>query len=93
ISVINPATGDSLGTVAYAGITDLDGALAAAEKGFTTWRNTSAYDRYKIMQKAANPVRERADAIARIMTQEQGKPLAEARMETLSAADMIDWLA
>lgn len=93
ISVINPATGDSLGTVAYAGITDLDEALAAAEKGFATWRNTSAYDRYKIMQKAANLVRERADGIARIMTQEQGKPLAEARMETLSAADMIDWLA
>ena len=93
ISVINPATGDALGTVAHAGITDLDEALVAAEKGFTTWRNTSAYDRYKIMQKAANLVRERADAIARIMTQEQGKPLAEARMETLSAADMIDWLA
>ena len=68
ISVINPATGDALGTVAHAGITDLDEALVAAEKGFTTWRNTSAYDRYKIMQKAANLVRERADAIARIMT-------------------------
>ncbi|KPX91550.1 Succinate-semialdehyde dehydrogenase, partial [Pseudomonas amygdali pv. myricae] len=93
IPVIDPATGQSLGSVAHAGITDLDEALAAAERGFATWRATSAYDRYKLMQKAANLIRERADNIARIMTQEQGKPLAEARMETLSAADVIDWLA
>ncbi|EPN47097.1 succinate-semialdehyde dehydrogenase, partial [Pseudomonas syringae pv. actinidiae ICMP 18807] len=93
IPVIDPATGQSLGSVAHAGIADLDEALAAAERGFATWRATSAYDRYKLMQKAANLVRERADSIARIMTQEQGKPLAEARMETLSAADVIDWLA
>ncbi|MBP1143514.1 succinate-semialdehyde dehydrogenase/glutarate-semialdehyde dehydrogenase [Pseudomonas sp. PvP027] len=93
LSVINPATGEALGTVAHAGIADLDEALAAAERGFATWRATSAYDRYKLMQKAANLIRERADSIARIMTQEQGKPLAEARMETLSAADIIDWLA
>ncbi|KPX80699.1 Succinate-semialdehyde dehydrogenase [Pseudomonas amygdali pv. photiniae] len=93
IPVIDPATGQSLGSVAHAGITDLDEALAAAERGFATWRATSAYDRYKLMQKAANLIRERADNIARIMTQEQGKPLTEARMETLSAADVIDWLA
>lgn len=77
IPVIDPATGQSLGSVAHAGITDLDEALAAAERGFATWRATSAYDRYKLMQKAANLIRERADNIARILTQEQGKPLAE----------------
>jgi succinate-semialdehyde dehydrogenase/glutarate-semialdehyde dehydrogenase len=93
IAVLNPATGEALGTVAHASVKDLDQALAAAERGFETWRSTSAYDRYKIMQKAANLLRERADQIARIMTQEQGKPLAEARMETLSAADIVDWLA
>ncbi|MFJ5300177.1 NAD-dependent succinate-semialdehyde dehydrogenase [Pseudomonas sp. NPDC088368] len=93
LAVINPATGDTLGTVAHADIADLDKALAAAERGFETWRSTPAYDRYKIMQKAANLLRERVDNIASIMTQEQGKPLAEARMETLAAADIIDWLA
>ncbi len=92
-AVIDPATGQQLGTVAHAGIVDLDAALAAAERGFAVWRNTSAYDRYKMMQKAAQLLRERADAIARIMTQEQGKPLAEARAEVLSGADVIDWLA
>ncbi|MGH8416551.1 MAG: NAD-dependent succinate-semialdehyde dehydrogenase [Pseudomonas sp.] len=93
IAVINPATGDTLGTVAHASIADLDQALAAAERGFETWRSTPAYDRYKIMQKAADLLRDRVDHIASVMTQEQGKPLAEARMETLSAADIIDWLA
>ncbi|RMS36848.1 Succinate-semialdehyde dehydrogenase [Pseudomonas ficuserectae] len=44
IPVIDPATGQSLGSVAHAGITDLDEALAAAERGFATWRATSAYD-------------------------------------------------
>ncbi|WP_122379398.1 aldehyde dehydrogenase family protein, partial [Pseudomonas coronafaciens] len=58
LPVFNPATGESLGNVAHAGVADLDEALAAAERGFATWRNTSAYDRYKIMQKAANLVRE-----------------------------------
>ena len=93
LDVINPADGETLGTVAHADITDLDQALAAAERGFETWRSTPAYDRYKIMQKAANLLRDRVDHIANIMTREQGKPLAEARMETLSAADIIDWLA
>jgi len=93
IDVVNPATGETLGTVAHAGIADLDDALAAAERGFATWRATPAYERYKIMQKAANLLRERIDTVAKIMTQEQGKPLAEARTEVMSAADIIDWLA
>lgn len=91
--VIDPATGQQLGTVAHASISDLDEALAAAERGFDVWRKTSAYDRYKTMQKAAQLLRERADLIARILTQEQGKPLAEARAEVLSGADVIEWLA
>ncbi|WNW10497.1 NAD-dependent succinate-semialdehyde dehydrogenase [Pseudomonas sp. DTU_2021_1001937_2_SI_NGA_ILE_001] len=91
--VVNPATGKVIGQVAHADIADLDDALAAAERGFATWRATPAFERYKIMRQAAVLMRERADAIARIMTQEQGKPLAEARAETLSAADIIDWLA
>jgi len=93
IPVINPATGETLGNVAHADIADLDQALAASERGFEIWRATPAYDRYKIMQKAANLLRERADKIAHIMTLEQGKPLAEARMEVMSGADVIEWLA
>ncbi len=93
IPVLNPATEEKIGTVAHATKADLDEALAAAEKGFATWRKVSAFDRYKIMRKASEILRSRADDIARLMTQEQGKPLVEAKMETLAACDLIDWFA
>jgi succinate-semialdehyde dehydrogenase/glutarate-semialdehyde dehydrogenase len=93
LTVLNPATGDTLGKLAHATTADLDRALAAAEKGFAGWRRMSAYERSKIMRKAADLMRERAGEIARLMTLEQGKPLAEAKMETMAAADVIDWFA
>lgn len=93
IAVLNPATGEPIGKVAHAEEADLDRALAAAAKGFETWRKISAYERAKIMRKAANLMRERLEATARIMTTEQGKPLAEARGETALAADIIEWFA
>lgn len=93
LTVVNPATGDKLGTVVHAEIADLDRALAAAEKGFAVWRRMSAYDRAKIMRKAGDLIRSRADDIAKLMTQEQGKPVAEAKGETMAAADVIDWFA
>ena len=93
IDVVNPATGDKIGTVSHAAISDLDRALDAADKGFRTWRKVSAFDRSKLMRKAADILRERADTIARLLTMEQGKPLAEAKGEVLAAADVIDWFA
>ena len=93
LDVLNPATGEKIGTVARASIADLDRALAAAQAGFATWRKMSALERASLMRKAAALVRERADSIARLMTQEQGKPLAEARIEVNSAADIIEWFA
>ena len=62
--VINPATGKVLGHLPHASKADLDEALAAASKGFQVWKNTSAYDRAKIMRKAADLLRERADYIS-----------------------------
>jgi succinate-semialdehyde dehydrogenase / glutarate-semialdehyde dehydrogenase len=93
IPVVNPATGDEIGTVAHADKSDLDRALEAADKGFRAWRKVSAFDRSKVMRKAANLLRERVDAIAPLMTLEQGKPLPEAKGETLAGADVIDWFA
>ncbi len=93
LNVVNPASGETNGTVAHAERADLDRALAAADKGFQVWRKVSAYDRSKLMRKAAGLLRERADAIARLMTLEQGKPLAEAKGETLAGADVIEWFA
>jgi succinate-semialdehyde dehydrogenase/glutarate-semialdehyde dehydrogenase len=91
--VLNPATGKVLASLPHATKADLDRALAAAAKGFASWRILSAYERSKAMRKAADLVRERADDLARIMTQEQGKPFAEARAEILGSADIIDWMA
>lgn len=93
LAVFNPATGKEIGRVAQAGKADLDRALEAAQKGFETWRDMPAADRAKIMRKAAGLIRERAAEIAPLLTQEQGKPLAEAKGETLAAADLIEWFA
>ena len=93
LPVFNPATGDEIGRVAHAGIADLDRALAAAQKGFETWRDIPAIERAKTMRRAAALMRERADGIAALLTQEQGKPLVEARLEAMAAADIIEWFA
>ncbi len=93
LSVMNPATGEENGKLAHAERADLDRALEAAEKGFAVWRKVSAYDRSKIMRKAADLLRERAGDIAVLMTMEQGKPVGEAKMEAMASADVIDWFA
>lgn len=93
IAVHNPATGAVIGQLAHAGIEDLDRALAAAEKGFAIWKNTSAHERQATMRKAAALLKERADDIAALLTQEQGKPLAEAKGEVLAGVGIIEWFA
>ncbi len=91
--VINPANGKVLGKLPHASKADLDAALAAADKAFGAWSRTSAYDRSNIMRKAAMLMRERADHIARVQTQEQGKPFPESRIEVMTSADITDWYA
>lgn len=91
--VRDPATGSIVGTVAMAEVEDLDQAVAAAVRGFAIWRNRSPYERSKVLRTAAAILRERADETARLLTLEQGKPLEEARLETMAAADIIEWFA
>jgi succinate-semialdehyde dehydrogenase/glutarate-semialdehyde dehydrogenase len=93
LAVFNPASGQEIGRVAHAGKPDLDRALAAAQKGFETWRDMPAAERSKIMRRAAGLMRERAGDIAGLLTQEQGKPLAEAKGEAIASADIIEWFA
>lgn len=93
LEVVDPATEDVVGKVALARTADLDLALEAAEKAFRTWKEVAPFARYKMMRKAGDLIRERADYIARLMTIEQGKPLFEAKGETMLAADTIDWYA
>jgi succinate-semialdehyde dehydrogenase / glutarate-semialdehyde dehydrogenase len=93
LKIVNPANEETIGVVAHADKADLDHALEAARRGFSTWRKTSAFERSKLMRRAAALLRDRVEAIAPMMTLEQGKPLAEARMEVLAAADTIEWFA
>jgi succinate-semialdehyde dehydrogenase/glutarate-semialdehyde dehydrogenase len=91
--VVNPATGDAIAEVPLASTADLDAALAAAQRGFTIWRATDANARAAILHKAAELIRTRTEAIATLLTQEQGKPIGEARGEVIGAAQLFDWFA
>lgn len=92
-AVLNPATGETIGEVAFAEAADLDAALEAAGKAFVVWSGTSAYDRAALLKRAAGFARDRAEEIAQAITREQGKPLSEARMEAGGAGDHIEWYA
>jgi succinate-semialdehyde dehydrogenase/glutarate-semialdehyde dehydrogenase len=93
LPVHNPATGQVIGQVAHAAAADLADAVAAAQRGFASWRAMQPAERSRIMRKAAGLLRERSGAIAKLMTQEQGKPLAEAAAEVGAAADIVEWFA
>ncbi|RIA37157.1 succinate-semialdehyde dehydrogenase/glutarate-semialdehyde dehydrogenase [Hephaestia caeni] len=91
--VLNPADRSVLAEVPHATDDDLDRALDAAERGFRQWRGVGPDERGRVLQRAAALIRERADRIARIVTLEQGKPLAEAKGEVLGSAGLIDFHA
>ena len=92
-AVVNPATGDAIAALPLATEADLDEALAASERGFVTWRAMDPEARGAILHKAANLIRERAEAMATLLTLEQGKPLVEARGEVVSSAALFDYYA
>ncbi len=91
--ITNPATGIEIGRLPHATSDDLDRALDQAASTFRAWRRTAPFDRALILKKAAQLLRERAQAVATIMTLEQGKTIAESRIEVLAAADVFDWFA
>jgi succinate-semialdehyde dehydrogenase/glutarate-semialdehyde dehydrogenase len=91
--VVDPATGDVIGELPVATDADLDEACQSAATAFATWRETPAYDRYGVLRRAAELLRERAGEIGRVTTLEQGKPVAEATAEVYGAADILDWFA
>ena len=93
LPVVNPANGNVLGHFPVAGEAELREAVSAAKRGFTVWSSTMPLDRLRIISKATSLLRERAPKIARILTQEQGKPLAESLREISLSADIIDFLA
>jgi succinate-semialdehyde dehydrogenase/glutarate-semialdehyde dehydrogenase len=93
MQVVNPATEKAIGSAPKVSKEQLDAALAAADSGFAVWRDTPAIERYRVIRRAAELLRERAETIARVVTLEMGKPHAQALGETTGAADLIDFLA
>ncbi len=89
--VINPADESVLGTVPHASRDDLDSALSAAEQGFKLWSRTGPAKRAEIILKAAQIMRGRIEEMAVAMTLEQGKPIAQSRMEILRGCEIIEW--
>ncbi|RUT34685.1 NAD-dependent succinate-semialdehyde dehydrogenase [Arsenicitalea aurantiaca] len=89
----NPATGQPIGRVPHARRDDIEDALAAADRAFPGWKNTPPIERSRIMRRAADLIRERSEEIAAALVLEQGKRIAEARIEIAGAAEHIDWMA
>jgi succinate-semialdehyde dehydrogenase/glutarate-semialdehyde dehydrogenase len=89
--VINPADESVLAEVPHATRDDLDAALGAAEEGFARWRRTSPARRAEIILRAARICRERVEDMAVVMTLEQGKPIAQSRLEILRGCEIIEW--
>lgn len=91
--VVNPATEEVIGELPLANATDLDRALEVADRGFKIWRNSSAQERAAVLQGAARLMMERQEDIARIATLEQGKTLAETRIEVLMNVGLFNFYA
>jgi succinate-semialdehyde dehydrogenase/glutarate-semialdehyde dehydrogenase len=92
-TVVNPVTGSGIAELPLASDADLDEALAASERSWPEWRSTDVEKRGAILHKTAELLRERAEHIGRILTQEQGKIFPEARAEVLGSAQLFDWYA
>ncbi len=93
LGVINPATEEACTEVTYGDAGDARRAVDAAHRAQPAWAALTAYERAEILKRTAELVRERADAIAALMTTEQGKPLPESKGETLATAAFFEWYA
>lgn len=91
--VINPATEEVLGELPLADAADLDRALDTAQRGFRIWRDATAQQRAAVLQGAARLMIERQEEIARIATMEQGKTLAETRIEVMMNVGLFNFYA
>jgi succinate-semialdehyde dehydrogenase / glutarate-semialdehyde dehydrogenase len=91
--VIDPTNEEVIGCIPVATRADLEAAVDAAEAAFQIWKQTSPWERSVLMHRTAKLIRERSEDIARLMSTETGKPLAQARGELSDTADQFDWYA
>ena len=93
LDLIDPATEERIDSVPRATAADLDAALAAAARAWKEWREVDAWTRSATLRRVAALLRDRVEDMAPVLTEEQGKPLAESRGELGAAADQFDWYA
>jgi succinate-semialdehyde dehydrogenase/glutarate-semialdehyde dehydrogenase len=91
--VTNPATGEIIATAPMASHDDIERVLAAACKGWETWRDTNPWDRSECLREAARYLREREDDLAQLLTLEQGKPVRESLSEIRGTCQQYEWFA
>jgi len=93
IAVTNPATDETIATVPRCGAAETERAIVAADKALKTWRETTAAERSRILRRWFDLLMAHQDDLGRLMTAEQGKPLAEAKGEIAYAAAYVEWFA
>lgn len=91
--LINPATEELIKKIPFGNDQDAKNAIRSAEASFSVWATTPAYERAKILIRAASKIRDLAEELATITTEESGKPLSEAKGEWVVGADLIEWFA
>ena len=89
--VINPATEEVIGKASKANKEDINLCLKSAAKGFEIWKNTSPWERSKIIRKISELIRKRNESLSKWLTLEVGKPLSESVGEANGAADIFEW--
>jgi succinate-semialdehyde dehydrogenase/glutarate-semialdehyde dehydrogenase len=93
LEITDPATDEVLAVLPKAGLAEVTEATEAALDGFAEWSAVSPYERSKILRRAADLMRRRTEEAARCLTLEQGKPIAQSRLEWAGSADLLDWFA
>ena len=89
--VINPATEEVIGKVSKANNEDVQKALLSAKKGLELWKNTSPWDRSKVLRNVSDLIKKKVDVLSKWMTLEVGKPLSEGPGEIEGTADIFEW--
>ncbi len=93
IEVLDPASGERIGATPAMDARDVDRAVGVAHEAFREWRRTSAKERSVLLRRWRDLLEEHVETLARILTLEQGKPLQEARNETLQSMAYIEFFA
>lgn len=90
---LNPATGETLSTLAWATADDVNQAVALADTGYRQWKKTAVAERANALRKVGNVLRQHAEEMAQMISREIGKPIIQARGEVTKSANLCDWYA